>query len=94
MHMAKRRTSILVDETTYELYEVRARRHGTTVSEEMRQVLDDAICDENPNKAFIELMEDMAKYDWKPGPSINSDEWKRELVDLIERDAFGREPAG
>jgi plasmid stability protein len=92
MHMAKRRTSILVDKATYELYEARARRHGTTVSNEMRRVLDEAVCDENPNQAFIELMEDMAKYDWKPGPPYGSQEAEEQMVRDMYRDNLGREP--
>jgi hypothetical protein len=92
--MARRRTSILVDRETYERYEMRARRSGTTVSDEMRKVLDEAVCDDNPNQGWLELMEEMAKYDWKPGPfpPVDSPEAEDQMVRDMYRDNFDREP--
>jgi hypothetical protein len=92
MHMPRRRTSILVDRETYERFEMRARRHGSTVSDEMRKVLDDAVCDENPNQGWLDLMEEMASYEWKPGPPYGSKEAEEQMVRDMYRDAFDREP--
>lgn len=93
MHMStKRRTSILLEPETYERLAARARRHGTTVSDEIRRVLEEAICDENPNQGWIEFAEEMSTYDWKPGPPIGTREAEEEMVRGIYRDSFNREP--
>ena len=83
-----KRTSILVGERTYDTFADRARRRGTTVSEEMRRVLDSdaSSTDEGHlDPRFIELC-GMVEGPL-PGPSIDSDEFKEEMANAVFGDA-------
>jgi hypothetical protein len=93
--MAKRRTSILLEPDLYERYVHRARQKGTTVSEEIRRVLEEAVCDENPNQAWLDLFavaEELAEPRDRDFPAADSDEAKEEMIRDIYRDAMNREP--
>ena len=91
-----RRTSILIDESTYEAFARRARRRGTTVSEEIRETLNESVQEEpNPNQAWLDLADAItAVAEPRPGPfpPVDSDEAKDEMVRAIHRDAMNREP--
>ena len=89
----KRRTSILIEESTYERFAHRARRRGTTVSEEIREFLKKVDEEEpNPNQWLLDLADQFKDIDWKPGPSIDSDEFKDQMARDVWRDAMNREP--
>ncbi len=86
-----RRTSVLLEDATYEQLAQRARRRGTTVSEELREVLERALEDEpNPNAAWLEI----AGIGSSEGayPPVDSDEAKEEMAREIWRHRMGREP--
>lgn len=88
-----RRTSVLLDDAAYERLAALARQRGTTVSEEIREAVDQRIEGEpNPNQWLLDLADAMADIEWKPGPSVDSDEFKDEYARAIYRDSFNREP--
>ncbi len=90
-----RRTSILLDEETYELLACRARQHQRSLSEEIRSALAESVEDYNPNQAWLELFDSIAEVaEWKPGPfpPVDSDEAKEQMARAIYRDAMNREP--
>ena len=91
-----RRTSILIEEATYERFAHRARRRGTTVSEEIREFLKKVDEDEpNPNQWLLDLADEMAALmEPREGsfPPVDSDEAQDEMGRAIWRDAMNREP--
>lgn len=87
-----KRTSILLPDELYDRLRHRARQHSTTVSEEIREVLERDCQDDNPNQGWLDLAEAFKDVDWKPGSSIDSNEFKDEYVRWIYRDSFNREP--
>jgi plasmid stability protein len=87
-----RRTSILLDEETYELLACRARQHQRSLSEEIRAALAESVEDYNPNQAWLDLADEFKEFTFKPGPPVDSDEFKEEMVREIYRDSFNREP--
>jgi len=87
-----KRTSILLDNGTYERLERRARSRGTTVSEEIRQALERDLADENPNQWLLDLADSLADDDWKAGPAVDSDEARDRRARDLYRDSFNREP--
>ena len=88
-----RRTSILLEESAYELLALRAKRNGTTVTAEIREAVDRVIQDEpNPNQWLLDLADEMADIEWQPGPAVDSDEFKDASARAVYRDAMNREP--
>jgi hypothetical protein len=85
-----KRTTILLPDELYERLERRAHRRGVTVSEEIREALDCACADENPNRGWLELSGLIKEP--LPGPPIDSDEFKDEYARAVYRDSFNREP--
>lgn len=74
-HMSKR-TSILLPDEIYERLQHRARRDGTTVSEEIREVLARDCEAENPNQWLLDLAESFKDVEWKPGPTAGDPDFK------------------
>lgn len=88
-----RRTSVLLPEFAFERLKQRARRRGKTVSEEIREAVETVLEEEgNPNQGLLDLAELFKDVAWKPGPSIDSDEFKQQMAKDIFRDAMNREP--
>lgn len=88
--MNAHRTTLLVDKEIYERYRLRARRRGTTVSEELRRALEKDVEEENPNQWLLNLTG--AGNSGGGHPPADSDEAKEQLVRKIYRDAMNREP--
>jgi plasmid stability protein len=89
----KRRTSILLDEPAYESLRARAKRHGTTVSGEIRLAVQQLLAEEeNPNQAWLDLADAYKDVEWKPMPPAGSDDAKEQLARDIFRHKMGREP--
>jgi hypothetical protein len=89
---AVRRTSILIDEATYELLAWRARQNQRSVSEEIRDSLDASVRDYDPNQPWLDLADQFSEFTFKPGPTIDSEEFKEEMAREIYRGSFNREP--
>jgi hypothetical protein len=87
-----KRTTILLPDDIYEQLQHRAQRRRTTLSEEVRKVLARDCKEENPNQGWLDLAEAFKDVEWKPGPPIDSDEFKEEYARAIYRDSFNREP--
>ncbi len=97
--MNAHRTTLLVDKEIYERYRLRARRRGTTVSEELRRALEKDVEEENPNQSLLnlarELQEIAASSEPPPGrpwPLVDSDEAKDQMARDLYRNATNREP--
>ncbi len=97
--MNAHRTSLLLDKAIYERYRLRARQRGTTLSEELRKVLEQDIEEENPNQWLLdlaaEIQEDLKTHPAPPGgpwPPIDSDEAQDQMARDLYRDAMNREP--
>lgn len=84
-----KRTSILLPDELYDRLRHRARQHSTTVSEEIREVLERDCQDDNPNQWLLDLAEAFTAVDWKPGPSAGDlalKPWIREgMAARVER---------
>lgn len=91
-HMSKR-TSILLPDELYERLQDRARRQGTSVSDEIREILERDCKDENPNQGWLDLAEAFKDVEWKPGPSAGDPafkSWLREgMIERVERKLSG-----
>jgi len=97
--MNAHRTTLLLDKSTYERYRLRARQRGTTVSAELRKVLEQNVEEENPNQWLLDLAAEAQEYlktnprpPGGPWPDIESDEAKDQMARDIYRDAMNREP--
>ncbi len=88
--MNAHRTTLLLDKAIYERYRLRARQRGTTVSEELRKVLEQNVEEENPNQWLLDLTG--AGRSGGGFPPADSDEAKEQMVRKIYRDAMNREP--
>lgn len=91
-----RRTSVLLDNAAYERLKQRARRRGTTVSEEVREAVEGLLEEEpNPNQGLLDLADEFARLaEWKPGPfpPVDSDEAMDQMMRDRYRQKFNREP--
>lgn len=85
-----KRTSILLPDDLYGRVERRARRRGTTVSEEIRELIELGCDDDNPNRGWLALSGLIKEA--LPGPPVDSDEFRDEFARAIYRDSFNREP--
>jgi plasmid stability protein len=88
-----KRTSILLPDDIYEHLRRRARQRSTTVSDEIREVLQRDCADENPNQWLLDLAEALKDVEWKPGPSAGDPgfkSWLREgIADRVQRKLSG-----
>ncbi len=87
-----RRTSVLLDDSTYDRLERRARSQGSTVSEEIRRALERDLADENPNQWLLDLADSLADMEWTDGPPVDSQEAQDRRARDLYRDTFNREP--
>lgn len=93
-----KRTTIILDDSSMERLRMRARRRGTTVTEEVREAIDQVLDTEeqgDSNRWLLDLarkMEGMGPP--RPGPrvDIDSDEGKLQAARDIYRDSMNREP--
>jgi len=97
--MNAHRTTLLLDKAIYERYRLRARQRGTTVSAELRKVLDRDVEEANGNQGWLSLatqiQEDLKTHPAPPGgswPPIDSDEAQDQMARDLFRDAMNREP--
>ncbi len=86
----KRRTSVLFEQDQFDRLERSARRHGRTVSGEIRELVAQGLPDVNPNQGLLDLMEEFARID-RPGvsdpsvPNAGDPDFKRWLRDSMAR---------
>lgn len=77
------RTTILIDDATYEQLRVAATRRGVTVSDEVRAALAEHLATRGDTNAwFYRLAEAGANYDWS-GPPIDHER----IDELIRKEA-------
>ena len=92
-----RRTSIMLDESDYEVLEQRAKCSGTSVSQQIRLAVARLVDEEDDvaNQRWLAAAEEIIAVGARqPGPhlDVDSDEAKLEMTRAIYRDAMNREP--
>lgn len=83
--MNAHRVTLRLDREIYERYRLRARRRGTTVSQELRRALEKDVEEENPNQSLLNLTG--VGNSGGGHPPADSDEAKEQMVRDIYRDA-------
>jgi hypothetical protein len=90
------RTSVLLDDEKMARLRTRARRKGTTVTQEIRaaidRVLDEEAEEPNPYLETMRRFDSLEGVKYGPHLPVDSDEAKLHAAREIYRDAMNREP--